>query len=189
MSFILFQDVLIQNEPYSEESTPENESNPIIIKSLPSPHRHHSFITAVVGLANGTEMLDSETEPCLMMENVLEDVSLPDSHTQNLVSSTVLPSIYSLGDNHDDSLQLLCEAITKRQKIEEQATLHMNVSMHTHSEKDISDMEKIINSSSCEQVLLDKVINVDKLVTKLLKVLSIIQINNEKFIQHLMNEK
>lgn len=182
---------------YSEESTPESESKPIIINRLPSPHGHHSFITAVAEAiknaasiakykvthraisnlsSNGTEMLDSETEPCLMMENVLDVYS----HTQNLVSTTVLPSIYSLSENHEDSLQLLCEAITKRQKIEEQATLDMNVSMHTHNKKDNSDMEKIINLSNCEQVLLDNVINVDILVTKLLKVLRIIHLINEK---------
>lgn len=40
--------------------------------------------------SDSTEMLDSETEPCLMMENVLEDVSMPDSHSHNMVSSTGL---------------------------------------------------------------------------------------------------
>lgn len=36
---------------------------------------------------NSADLLDSETEPCLMMESVLEDVHVADTYSQNLVSS------------------------------------------------------------------------------------------------------
>lgn len=144
--------------------------------------------------ADSSEMLDSETEPCLMMENVLEDVSLPDSHTHNLISSAMLPSIHSHDDDtQEDSLHNLCEAIANRQKIEEQTTLMM-MQQSIHSERESNDRESTMNSSVCDaevpvQILVDHVINVDNLVTKLLKVLRIIQIDNDQCIQQLINEK
>lgn len=151
-----------------------------------------------------SEMLDSETEPCLMMENVLEDVSMPDSHTHNLISSSMIASIHALdddggggggdGDNQEDSLHNLCEAIANRQKIEQQTTLMMmNQSMH--SERDgAHDRDTLMSISNCEQefpveILVDHVIDVDNLVTKLLKVLRIIQMDNDNCIQQLINEK
>lgn len=126
-------------------------------------------------------MLDSETEPYLMMENVLEDVSMPDAHTQNLISSSVLPTMCTLDENQkdlnleEDSLQMLCEAISNRQKIEEQTTLML------------CDKETLNNSP--KPTLVGQVIFVDNLVTKLLKVLRIIQIDNDNCIQQLINEK
>lgn len=116
--------------------------------------------------ADGAEMLDSETEPCLMIENVLE--SMPDSHTQNLISSNDLSPV---GNNdQEDSLQMLCEAITNRQQIEQQTSLMlMNRSMETN----ISNKGAMIVPV---QSLIDHVINVDNLVTKLLKVLHNIQL-------------
>lgn len=35
-----------------------------------------------------SDLLDFETEPCLMMESVLEDVSLPDTYSHNMISSS-----------------------------------------------------------------------------------------------------
>lgn len=118
-----------------------------------SPQRHQSFITAVINAiksaattakhsvahtnkregvqqqtineedSDSTEMLDSETEPCLMMENVLEDVTMPDTHSHNMVSSTNVilsqtecPSEMEL--TVDDSLQSLSQAIANREQIE-----------------------------------------------------------------------
>lgn len=137
---------------------------------------------------DGIGMLDSETEPCLMIENVLGDVSMPDSHTQNLVSSCILPSSHTSDDDKENSLHNLCEAIANRQKIEEQTTLLMM------SERDCSGEESKNDSSICEQefpvqILVDHVINVDNLVTKLLQVLRIIQIDNDICIQQFINEK
>lgn len=134
-------------------------------------------------------MLDSETEPCLMMENVLEDVRMPDSHTQDLISSCGFPSPQSM---EQDSFHSLCEAIANRQKIEEQTTIMMTQSVH--SERYSSGKESKIYPSICEQefpiqVLVDHVINVDNLVTKLLKILRIIQTENDHCIQQLINDK
>ncbi|XP_031622920.1 uncharacterized protein LOC116340515 [Contarinia nasturtii] len=212
------EDIVYHNEAYanSEESTPDSDNNPTY-NGTTSPQRNNSFITAVINAiknaassakdkvnhkveklhsietTDGLEMLDSETEPCLMMENVLEDVSMPDSHTQNLISSCVLPSSHSLDDNRGDSLNSLCEAIANRQKIEEQTTLMM-MNQSIHSEANTSGKESMINSSIYEQeypvqILVDNVINVDNLVTKLLKILRIIQIENDNCIQQLISEK
>lgn len=210
------QDVIFHNEVYSNsvESSPENGTI--------SPPRNHSFIAAIINAIksaattakdkvnqtmaksshsmsheNGgdiSEMLDSETEPCLMMENVLEDVSMPDSHTQNLISSSMIASMQSMTDtnNHqEDSLHNLCEAIANRQKIEQQTTLMM-MNQSTHSEREANDHESNLSSSehdSIVQSLVDHVINVDNLVTKLLKALRIIQMDNDNCIQQLINEK
>lgn len=133
-------------------------------------------------------MLDSETEPCLMMENVLEDVSLPDSHSQNLISSTALQN---MNDNQEDSLNNLCEAIANRRKIEEQTTL-MLLNQSIHSERDTSEEETMnlpIPEELHDNIFFDHVINVDNSVTKLLKVLRIIQIDNDNCVQQLINEK
>lgn len=39
-------------------------------------------------MESSSDLLDFETEPCLMMESVLEDVSLPDTYSHNMVSSS-----------------------------------------------------------------------------------------------------
>lgn len=93
--------------------------------------------------SDSTEMLESETEPCLMMENVLEDVSMPDTHSHNMVSSTGLilsgPHLMSLSqqasvdeeapvddedvaemNREEKSIHNLSQAILNRQQIEQQ---------------------------------------------------------------------
>lgn len=159
----------------------------------------NSFENGGISSVDGaSEMLDSETEPCLMMENVLEDVSMPDSHSHNLISSSMIASIHSLeADNQEDSLHNLCEAIANRQKIEQQTTLMMmNQSIHSERDGASHEHDSIMIASHCEQehefpveILVDHVIDVDNLVTKLLKVLRIIQMDNDSCIQQLINEK
>lgn len=39
-------------------------------------------------MESSSDLLDFETEPCLMMESVLEDVPLPDTYSHNMVSSS-----------------------------------------------------------------------------------------------------
>lgn len=195
-----------------------------------SPQRHQSFIAAVInaiksaastakqsvhkktnvdiGLhadieSDTTEMLDSETEPCLMMDNVLEDVSMPDSHSHNMVSSTnslLMVTPQNGMNKEEESLHNLCEAIANRQKIEQQANLMLmqhhqqgNNSDHSVSE-DASGNESILDIPSISeqftvQNLVDHVINVDNMVTKLLKVLRIIQIDNDNCVQQLIIDK
>lgn len=91
--------------------------------------------------SDSTEMLESETEPCLMMENVLEDVSMPDTHSHNMVSSTGLimsgSHLHTLNQNgpvdahlvddetldmnrEEESIHNLSKAIFNRQQIEQQ---------------------------------------------------------------------
>ncbi|XP_052873810.1 uncharacterized protein LOC128279129 [Anopheles cruzii] len=201
-----------------------------------------------------TEMLDSETEPCLMMDNVLEDVAMPDSHSHNMVSSSTrisqieMPSSLESGVGattalmaHDESFDNLSQAIANRQQIELQSNMiasgrparfHHSASSdqpprssaatgssgaaaaaavvavttapdHTtasHSsslddeensccaEASMAEMPSICEYCNA-QSLVDQVIDVDNLITKLLKVLRIVQMDNDHCIQELINHK
>lgn len=157
-----------------------------------------------------TEMLDSETEPCLIMDNVLEDVQLPDSHSQNLVSTSqvMLSQIDAPSDmlktsmNGDDgSLDNLSQAIANRQQIELQtgamatrSALRQQQSERNSTSDDISGHESVgevpsIGDFCTAQTLVDQVIDVDNSVTKLLKVLRLVQMDNDSCIQELVTDK
>lgn len=191
--------------------------------------------------SDSTEMLDSETEPCLMMDNVLEDVAMPDSHSHNMVSSSTrisqieMPSSLESGANamisHDESLDNLSQAITNRQQIELQSSIiasgrsprrqfrqstdqrpangsggagttntagdHTTASHSSSLEDDensccgetsIAEMPSICEYCNA-QSLVDQVIDVDNLITKLLKVLRIVQMDNDHCIQELVVHK
>jgi hypothetical protein len=79
--------------------------------------------------SDSTEMLDSETKPCLMKDNVLKDVPVPDSHLQNLVSTSAQLLLSQTEEpanmvkSQDDDLNNLSQAITNRQKIELQSIM------------------------------------------------------------------
>uniref|UniRef100_A0A182J017 Cornetto n=1 Tax=Anopheles atroparvus TaxID=41427 RepID=A0A182J017_ANOAO len=203
--------------------------------------------------SDSTEMLDSETEPCLMMDNVLEDVTMPDSHSHNMVSSSTrisqieMPSSMESGVGatgpgnammtHDESLDNLSQAIANRQQIELQSNMiasgrssrfHHSTSSDQQARNSAATMASSVaagvtttapdhttasHSSSldddensccaeasmaempsiCEycnaQSLVDQVIDVDNLITKLLKVLRIVQMDNDHCIQELINHK
>lgn len=143
-------------------------------------------------------MLDSETEPCLMMENVLEDVTMPDSHSQNLVSTSQLMQIDMLKTpQHDDgSLDNLSQAIANRQQIELQT--HAMAVRRQNSERNSTsdDMSQesgadvpSIGDFCTAQSIVDQVIEVDNSITKLLKVLRLIQLENDNCIQELVTDK
>ncbi|XP_035790115.1 uncharacterized protein LOC118465751 [Anopheles albimanus] len=207
-----------------------------------------------------TEMLDSETEPCLMMDNVLEDVAMPDSHSHNMMSSSTrisqieMPSSMESGVAamasammaHDESFDNLSQAIANRQQIELQSNMiasgrparfhhstgsdqpvrstagatasqvtascgavvpsttatttgadHTTAS-HSSSlddeensccaEASMAEMPSICEYCNA-QSLVDQVIDVDNLITKLLKVLRIVQMDNDHCIQELINHK
>lgn len=106
-------------------------------------------------------MLDSETEPQLMMiENSLGD---------------------TLGDeNKTDSLHNLCEAITNRRKIEEM----MNYNNHQERSTGTGDCETIMNSN-----VLENVAQVDRSITNLLRIFQYIQTENVNRIQQFVEEK
>lgn len=205
-------------------------------KGSMSPQRHQSFIKAVLSAiksaaitakssvnkkptndgsvatenevdeSDSTEMLDSETEPCLlMMENVLEDVPMPDSHSHNMVSShngvTLNSQEHNRNEEEDvakptmnrdeESLYNLCQAIANRQEIEHQTNLMMH--KRTNRMQSSLSTDTSVNESMSEcysaQALVDQIIDVDNLVTKLLKILRIIQIEDDHCIQRLIGEK
>lgn len=156
-------------------------------------------------------MLDSETEPCLlMMDNVLEDVTMPDSHSHNLVSTSsqlILSQIETPSDliKDDDSFNNLSQAIVNRQQIEFETSImsrsnpmiesHM-LTEHSNSVSDdvsghesIAEMPSMMGEYCTAQTLVDQVIDVDNLVTKLLKVLRIIQMDNDNCLLELINDK
>lgn len=244
-----------QEQHLQPESNPSKSSDAPL-----SPQRGHSFIAAVISAiknatskttalksnasnaaakerreicgheSDSTEMLDSETEPCLMMDNVLEDVTMPDSHSHNMVSSSTrisqieMPSSLESGANmmisHDESLDNLSQAITNRQQIELQssimasgrsprfrqscgsdqrpATADQTNASHSSSLEDdensccveasIAEMPSICEYCNA-QSLVDQVIEVDNLITKLLKVLRIVQMDNDHCIQELISHK
>lgn len=158
-------------------------------------------------------MLDSETEPCLMMDNVLEDAQMPDSHSHNLISSSqqmisqievpseILRSSLACdttaADGDDGSLENLSQAIVNRQQIELQTSA---MALRNHSERNstsddisgghdsVAEMPSIGDFCTA-QALVDQVIEVDNMVTKLLKVLRLVQLDNENCIQELVMEK
>lgn len=163
--------------------------------------------------SDSTEMLDSETEPCLMMENVLEDVTMPDSHSHNLMSTSglILSQIEIPSEMKrcgGESLHNLSQAIENRQQIELQSSImaanrsanpqsnnlllrqifEQSVSDDVSGHESIADIPSIIEYCS-PQSLVDQVIDVDNLVTKLLKVLRIIQMDNDNCIQQLICDK
>ncbi|XP_067644125.1 uncharacterized protein corn isoform X2 [Eurosta solidaginis] len=159
--------------------------------------------------SDSTEMLDSETEPCLMMDNVLEDVTMPDSHSHNMVSSCTgiisqieIPSDIVNPPSGDESLHNLSQAIVNRQQMElqisnmqsvQKASLQMNQCEHDNLD-DVSCHDSVAEMPSLmeyctAQAVVDQVIEVDCLVTKLLKVLRLIQMDNDNCIQQLIVDK
>lgn len=145
-------------------------------------------------------MLDSETEPRLMMENVLVELSR--------VHSEKCEGLLAEADGgEDDSLNNLSQAISNRQQIELQTSQMLNFSykrslkvlkqQSSLEEEDAShvsslaeDMPSLIcDNCTSTQEIVEKVISVDNLITKLLKVLRIVQQDNDNCIQHLVREK
>lgn len=95
-------------------------------------------------------MLDSETEPALMMEPVLEDVVAPDGHSHNLVSSS-------------------------------SRSVHSDFAFSRRPVRCVNS----INSSSlqaylCPFNLVEQVMQVDEIITRLLKVLRIVLTENDQ---------
>lgn len=160
--------------------------------------------------SDSTEMLDSETEPCLMMDNVLEDVQMPDSHSHNLVSTSMLSQVEvptdmlnsdTTNNDEDDSFDNLSQAIADRQQIElhtgamaTRTALRQQSEHNNSTSDDISGQESVAEAPSLAdfctaQSLVDQVIDVDNLVTKLLKVLRLVQLDNDHCIQELVSDK
>lgn len=206
----MFKDVIFHNEAYnnsssSPESTPEKCRKFLTDKS-PSPKSGSSFVSAVINAiknaaaqtpfahreiskdnlctehSSSNEMLDSETEPCLMMEPVLEDVVIPDGHSHNMISSG--HSMLSSRLTHSESLKDLSQAILNRQ-MSEQASLSYAGSMNTSFTGELVSLGELFPSIS----LVDQVIDVDNLITRLLKVIRIIQIENDDCMNELQEQR
>lgn len=116
------------------------------------------------------EMLDFETEPCLMMEHVLEDAVVQDGFSHNMISSG--HSLLSSRLKHSESLNSLPAAL-------------FGSSLCASFASDVSSLGEICPSLS----LVDQVIEVDNIITKLLKVIRIIQLENEDCMSEVQAER
>lgn len=134
-----------------------------------------------------------------MMENVLasagngNDESIAEEDEDRL-----------LEDDEDRSLDNLSQAISNRQQIELQTSQMLNSScvkslrllkQQASLEEDMSHAsslgeEEVLKCEGCNtQEIIEQVISVDNLITKLLKVMRIVQQDNDNCIQHLIGEK
>ncbi|KAL6255976.1 hypothetical protein P5V15_013213 [Pogonomyrmex californicus] len=154
-----------------------------------------------LSMESSSDLLDFETEPCLMMESVLEDVLLPDTYSHNMISSSdSLRRALSFPETTDEhsirktkygdectSLTNLTQAILHRRKVEDEG----DDDCDSVSESDTGTNDGPVPLTDyCPSIdLVDQVIEVDNLVTKLLKVLRIIQLDNDTCIQELKEEK
>lgn len=127
-------------------------------------------------------MLDSETEPCLMMENVLEDVAVPDGHSHNMISSC--HSMINSRLTHSESLNNLTQSYYNNRQTSEQI-INFTESLNASFTSDISHTSEYSNSIS----VVDQVIEVDNLITRLLKVIRIIQLENEDCMNEVQEER
>lgn len=118
------------------------------------------------------DLLDSETEPCLMMEPVLEDVVIPDSHSHNMISSG--HSMFSSLITRSESLENIKHSVYSRQMSEPASFNHIE-NMNASYTSDISTISERSSSVS----VVDQVIDVDNLITRLLKVIRIIQMDTD----------
>lgn len=160
-------------------------------------------------------MLDSETEPCLMMESVLTETTrsngtnggraLDASIAEEDDDDDVL-----LEDDEDNSLNNLSQAISNRQQIELQTSQMLSSAnfksfrmLKQQQSSSSLEQEEVSHTSDdggvslmrCEtctgntQAIIEQVICVDNLITKLLKVMRIVQLDNDNCIQRLIAEK
>lgn len=160
-------------------------------------------------------MLDSETEPCLMMESVLPETTrsngtnggraLDASIAEEDDDDDVL-----LEDDEDNSLNNLSQAISNRQQIELQTSQMLSSAnfksfrmLKQQQQSSSLEQEEVSHTSDdggvslmrCEtctgntQAIIEQVICVDNLITKLLKVMRIVQLDNDNCIQRLIAEK
>lgn len=123
--------------------------------------------------ASVPDLLDSETEPCLMMEHVLEDVVIPDGHSHNMISSG--HSMFSSLITRSESYEHVPRPLYSRQ-MSEPASLNILDSMNASYTSEMSTVSERSNSVS----VVDQVIDVDNLITRLLKVIRIIQMDTDE---------
>lgn len=127
-------------------------------------------------------MLDSETEPCLMMEHVLEDVVIPDGHTHNMISSS-----HKL--TRSESLNNLTQSLHCARQMETLQPTSFSASFTAGCEISPPPSEFGDGGNGGSISVVDQVIEVDNLVTRLLKVIRIIQMDNEDCMVELQEER
>lgn len=146
-----------------------------------------------------------------MMENVLGE-SQPQEASMAVVAANEQEGSVSeatdvlLDDDEDQSLNNLSQAISNRQQIELQTSQMLSfthkkslmlLKQQASVEDDASHASSLADempSLSCDnctntQEIIEQVISVDNLITKLLKVMRIVQQDNDNCIQHLIGEK
>ncbi|XP_060529485.1 centromere-associated protein E [Cylas formicarius] len=200
------EDVIYHNEAYNNsgsslESTPEKAR--LFIEQKNSPNgKGSSFVSAVINAirnaaigrdvrrentctdkSTSNEMLDLETEPCLMMEHVLEDVVVPDGHSHNMISSGH-GSMLSSRISNSESLRDVSQAIFNRQ-YSEPNSLSYSGSLNTSFTSDVHSLSEKFPSFP----LVDQVIEVDNVITRLLKVIRIIQLENDDCMNELQDQR
>jgi predicted nucleic acid-binding Zn-ribbon protein len=181
---VIFHNEAYSNSSSSPDATPE-KCRKFLNDKTPSPKKGSSFVSAVINAiknaaaqtpfsgnkdmskenlctenSSPNEMLDSETEPCLMMEHVLEDVVIPDGYTHNMISS--------------------CHSV-----LSSQSESFIDLSRSGYS----IDMPSICCDIFPSLSLVDQVIEVDNLVTRLLKVIRIIQLENDDCMNELQEQR
>ncbi|KAL1140254.1 hypothetical protein AAG570_000186 [Ranatra chinensis] len=193
------EDVIFHNEAYSQSSSTgssaASESNSPQHKSsgrgfmsaIINAIRSATLLRSTPDTFSDAELLAAEPEPASFHRDLTTTSSPGDGKRHSIAS---LPSLSDLspmrnshrtsfaasddfelcGENNTDgaltnseSLQNLSQAILQRQKQEEEVAKDLSIHTETHP-----------------STLVDQVIEVDNLVTKLLKVLQIIQLSTEK---------
>ncbi|KYN36920.1 hypothetical protein ALC56_08711 [Trachymyrmex septentrionalis] len=136
-----------------------------------------------LSMESSSDLLDFETEPCLMMESVLEDVPLPDTYSHNMVSSSdSLRRALSFSETSDEHNMRKTKYIDEYEGDDDCDSV-------SESDTGTNDGPMPLVDYCPSVDLVDQVIEVDNLVTKLLKVLRIIQLDNDTCIQELKEEK
>lgn len=212
------EDVIFHNEAYSKsnssvEASPEkvsankqSEHPSFDAQRTPSPKRGASFVSAVISAirnatAGGTtKQLDTETEEIVgvadaTQEETLEVVEPEKDSSSTLREDTVSNPRFSTGSisatclANSESLQNLSQAILNRQHFElAQAEGSEDIAAIDY-ESSGAELLPPLEDCSPAITLVDQIIDVDNLVTKLLKVLRIIQLENDTCVDELHDER
>ncbi|XP_069672096.1 uro-adherence factor A isoform X2 [Periplaneta americana] len=212
------EDVIFHNEAYSKsnssiEASPEkisanraSEQPSFDPQRTPSPKRGASFVTAVISAiknaatgGTGKRVLHTEdTAQELFQETSEETSELGEPTAEDLDAyDTASNPRYSTGSitttclANSESLQNLSQAILNRQQFELAQTDGGCSDDLTSIDYESSGVDLLPPLEDCSPAitLVDQIIEVDNLVTKLLKVLRIIQLENDTCMDELHDER
>ncbi|KAJ9575095.1 hypothetical protein L9F63_007756 [Diploptera punctata] len=212
------EDVIFHNEAYSKsnssvEASPEkvsankqSEQPSYDEQHTPSPKRGTSFVSAVISAIRNATVGGTANQSDAQTEEIVEIADNNHEETLQVVDSerdsstvqgedTISNPRYSTGSisasclANSESLQNLSQAILNRQQFElAQADGSEDISS---IEYEGSGIELLPPLEDCSPAitLVDQIIDVDNLVTKLLKVLRIIQLENDTCVDELHDER